>query len=523
MAKQRQQVTIYLFKDDVADFADVVAGGTLVPVRAGLPFVAAVYTKSAPPAAPKWLTYVAAVSETTPKLENASASAVILIKTSGRIFAVSFGFGRNIIDTDKIEYGFGLRVVLNIVNHSSLKSIDAKSFDTITRHTLSQINVGSSLEAFGIDTYRDLLRAVVGSPTNCERFGKQVVGKDALAISIASDVAALAATCDELLIHYDKDTYKSKFAFVDNIVLVKSPQVVAALNDILVAAVKNKDSENIYLGPPDVVDWGRIGGFSYSSQGSNKDTFDDLDADDLFNALEKRGEIDLNAIKGLKIREHSNETNDIVNRWSAYKGIAFETDYNSARYVLSFGNWFEVHKDFASDINTYVDGISSALTLPLPTAHKKEVEGDYNERASKNSSGSLALLDKKNIVIGGSQIEVCDLISLDRHLIHVKRKTRSATLSHLFAQGLVSAQILYQDKNARKLISAKLPTAYKMVISPTGQLDPSTYTVVYAIITGTKKDINDALPFFSRVNLANQAKLLIAMGFNVALHKIEIA
>jgi uncharacterized protein (TIGR04141 family) len=37
-------------------------------------------------------------------------------------------------------------------------------------------------------------------------------------------------------------------------------------------------------------------------------------------------------------------------------------------------------------------------------------------------------------------IEFCDLLSSNKGLIYIKKKTRSATLSHLFAQGTVAAR-----------------------------------------------------------------------------------
>jgi uncharacterized protein (TIGR04141 family) len=54
----------------------------------------------------------------------------------------------------------------------------------------------------------------------------------------------------------------------------------------------------------------------------------------------------------------------------------------------------------------------------------------------------FALLDADPVIYGGgrSAIEICDLLSTDRVFVHVKAKTKSSTLSHLFAQGLNSAQ-----------------------------------------------------------------------------------
>lgn len=58
-------------------------------------------------------------------------------------------------------------------------------------------------------------------------------------------------------------------------------------------------------------------------------------------------------------------------------------------------------------------------------------------------------MDAKVIYYGGgySSIEVCDVLSKNGELIHVKRHNGSATLSHLFNQGLVSGELIREDRS----------------------------------------------------------------------------
>jgi uncharacterized protein (TIGR04141 family) len=46
-------------------------------------------------------------------------------------------------------------------------------------------------------------------------------------------------------------------------------------------------------------------------------------------------------------------------------------------------------------------------------------------------------------------IEICDLLSEEGRFIHVKRKLSSSSLSHLFAQGYVSAELLQENSEYR--------------------------------------------------------------------------
>ncbi len=120
----------------------------------------------------------------------------------------------------------------------------------------------------------------------------------------------------------------------------------------------------------------------------------------------------------------------------------FETELDGHLYLLSEGEWFVVEHDFAAEVTAGVASIP-AIDLHLPTSRRGEQESVYNTRAADECG--LALLDRKTFKFGGSPIEVGDLVSPAGHLIHVKRKTQSSTLSHLFAQGRVSAEALKVD------------------------------------------------------------------------------
>ena len=137
----------------------------------------------------------------------------------------------------------------------------------------------------------------------------------------------------------------------------------------------------------------------------------------------------------------------------------------------------------------------------------------------------LALLDTKCARVDGSAIEPCDLFDSRGQFIHVKRKTRSATLSHLFAQGTVSAECFISDaefrKNLRKCLEEQGGRFYQAI--PLDRPEPSRFGVIYAIITKRSKDWPLNLPFFSRLNLMNAAHHLARLSFKVSLIRIEEA
>ena len=102
-----------------------------------------------------------------------------------------------------------------------------------------------------------------------------------------------------------------------------------------------------------------------------------------------------------------------------------------------------MQKSFVKTVADRVKELAAAATLKLPDAGPGESEGTYNKSVQKATN--LILLDKKCSRTMGSEIEVCDLFSPQKQFIHVKRKTRSATLSHLFSQGVISADCFLSD------------------------------------------------------------------------------
>jgi uncharacterized protein (TIGR04141 family) len=83
----------------------------------------------------------------------------------------------------------------------------------------------------------------------------------------------------------------------------------------------------------------------------------------------------------------------------------------------------------------------------------QEKEGPYNERLSKALQGAI-LLDKRTVSRSqATAIEICDVVTKTKQLVHVKRGTSSSSLSHLFAQGVVSAELLHMDSDFRKKVA----------------------------------------------------------------------
>ncbi len=105
-------------------------------------------------------------------------------------------------------------------------------------------------------------------------------------------------------------------------------------------------------------------------------------------------------------------------------------------------------------------------------------------------------------------------------MIFVKRYGDSSVLSHLFAQGVVSAETFRREKKFRELVNSHLPSTHALGTA-VEQMSPQDFTVTFAIISESPKPLHESLPFFSKVNLRNAVKLLESNGYKVRLAKIQ--
>jgi uncharacterized protein (TIGR04141 family) len=102
-------------------------------------------------------------------------------------------------------------------------------------------------------------------------------------------------------------------------------------------------------------------------------------------------------------------------------------------------------------------------------------------------------------------------------MMHVKRYGGSGTLSHLFAQGVVSASLLLNDRQFRQEVNDTLPETHKLA-NPVEPIRSAEFEVAY-VITGPPR----TLPVFSRITLRSSFRQLNNMGFRVTVTPVPAA
>ena len=216
--------------------------------------------------------------------------------------------------------------------------------------------------------------------------------------------------------------------------------------------------------------------------------------------------------------------------WSLYECLDGQLAIEDATYLLNSGRYSSVATDYVEALNERLRIIvPSRVALPDSQLSNGEdiSEGDYNVLAA-NSSGNYLLMDKHNVITARktSPIEVCDLLTMDRQLVHVKRKFSSATLSHLFSQGETSGRLLVDSSEFRAAVRAKIPATsvqFRQLFDE-GRFRAGDFEIVYGIIADWGGGgLADRLPFFSKVNLWHRAQQLRRIGYNVTYAAIQIA
>jgi uncharacterized protein (TIGR04141 family) len=443
---------------------------------------------------------------------------VLVVRVAGRFFATVFGYGRHLLKPGCWDENFGLRATLNSIEPNSIRSIDRKSFDAIARHTREEASREGSIEQFGLNIDQDLLRAVVGRPTD-KQLGRRLAGMDALTAIVALELRDLPDQLERYLRQSRRQSYRRRFPWVEQISEVRDGWQRAELDDLLASRLGRGELEKCWLSVPVPIDWSQVGGFRYSMS-ERAETHDDIHLITFLPSLRNPESLGPEQLRRRAVYCVDLDGRHARDKWSVYQCLYAEIRHQGNVYLLTGGGWYRVAPGFVARVDGDVAQIP-ATVVPLPDyEHSSEVE--YNRAVRRANRRELALMDRKNIPYGGgsSRIEFCDLYTRSRVMIHVKRYAGSSVLSHLFAQGVVSGTLFLQDADFRKAVNRQLPETHR-VQRPDRRPPARSYEVAFAIISRSPRELQ--LPFFSKVNLRTAHQTLTGLGYRVTLTKIPVA
>lgn len=474
------------------------------------------YYKNSFTVKPKWVDkFFHSRLDCSERLKTTSAAGVLLVnrvyENKSRTFAVCFGYGRSLLQPYSIEERFGLITALNSVKPKELRSIDISRLDFNSLNNRIQSSRLAGIADFEFDVEKSLIRQATGLSKD-EELGKSISGSDSFSLSVEADIDTIGEVLDRCYVRYISNEYRDAFSWIDNILPLKRNELINTLDDLLIEKLQNDSEQQTWLAVPDILNWDDICELKYENGESHEDILMDTFRQEV---LQSR-EISVAYLKGHNVYAYD-ANGELCYKWPYYKCLYSEIKHNERLYILNAGNWYQVDNDYKSHVeDTYNKTPLSSLAL---IDYNHDNEGAYNI-ALAASNPSFCLMDKKLIPSGvsGNEIEFCDVYDQSGKMIHIKKYGGSQAIGHLFNQGLVSAQMLF-DITFRTEVNNKLPEGWR---HPIIGFNPANYEVVYGIIS-KKNEERPHIPFFSMVVFYDIYRTLTGFGYTVSLKSIHNA
>ncbi|EGR3257455.1 sporadically distributed protein, TIGR04141 family [Vibrio parahaemolyticus] len=513
-----EKLTIYLIRNGyIEDKSFIKIDSAKKPISLAIPGIdqATLYIKQqAEPKRPKWVSFFTDSHQVDESIfgYNSHVAAVLVVRMSERIFVLSFGMGRFLIELDRIERDFGLKVTLNSVDPQKLKSVDktdhSVSNPLISRNQSSKL---SNLNNLDVDEEMEFLNSLTGE-SKIEGLGTVISGRDSLTIFINSKLINIYTIIEKVKSLYEKKI-PTEFEWIENIYRIKDPEIIELLDSIVDDRIRNNELDSMWLAEPEIVSWEDQVGYSFSTA-KNATYTQTLD---LKSYITYRKNTSTEQMKKDKVYTLNLDYN-VIRTWSIYRCLYAEVNDNNEQYILRNGDWYSINNKYLDTLNECMSKIKPYdFSFPI---YDKETEYIYNKEVA-TAHKNIEIMDQEFIYYGGSysKNEHCDLIKDSKEFIHVKLYRGSSSISHLFAQGLIASEAFIFDELYRMKLNDKLPEHIQLE-NPHERPEPSQYKIVYAI--AANRNFPKDLPFFSKVTLKNTLKRLQGLGYKVRVAMVPV-
>jgi uncharacterized protein (TIGR04141 family) len=483
------------------------------------------------PKAPRWAPSLLPLVDIS-DLRNSTSSVAVLFDVDGRFFAVCFGYAQSMLNHNLLEPEFGLRVTANLADPLKVAAIQVRTLSENSRQQRSQTANKTRVADFDVEVEREWLRYLKADVASGIDWASGVAGSQSLAITTKMDLSEFPAMLSKLLDTFHSDAYKASFPYIDNFVPVaKGDPVLPSLNKALAEAISQPAMHKIGVACPDDLVGADVACWKVFGDGKRgREPLDDLDLSAILAEIPPN-EVE-SSLEKLKILPLDASDSPMRTKRQLFDYFVFEFTLKGETYALCLGQWFRISVDYVQEINeriAAVEDISSFLALPPWRANpdgKYPTETTYNKDICKDNEDKYIHLDTKNFSIGGShqKVEIADLLTKNYDFVCVKRMEDSATLSHLFSQAAVSADLYASNAVGRGKDSVgyadRVKEIYEARWGNLGTLEVDK-RMVLGIATEKPGPVADSLFFFSKVNLAQRIVDLRKSGFRVSIAKID--
>lgn len=295
------------------------------------------------PIIPKWVKFLEPTFLISKQPTSQSPSAVLIFKTSDRIFAICFSYVHVYIDDSKIEADFGLKSAINSINDRELRSVERANIGAAIRD-FAQAAHQRELKEFGFDEALDLIRKVSGFAMD-DDFADLITGAKALRISKKMELADVPEVATQALTLFESNIYQNtSFKIIDFLSPVLDVQIAKNLENELVKSIQ-QGSDEFEVAIPDIIPSG-MGTFRFERMGHSK-YYPSLSLDIYREELGiELSELSVDHIKKHRIAAYSEAGDTRIDSWPLRQALVGTIALNDKRYALNEGVWYRIDQEY---------------------------------------------------------------------------------------------------------------------------------------------------------------------------------
>ena len=518
LMSKSNKLSIYLIKDEYSSNDRNILKNTakLLKEFEGL---GKVYYEPSNNNVPKWMDSFFCGKIENAKIFTSNAKVVFItrikVDKNEKTFAITMGHGKFLLAEDVIEDDFGLKVVLNTVEANSLRRINKINVGGNLKTSNEQLPKVSDIDEFGFDIDRDIVGSITAYADEEGFIKATITGSDILSFSAVVDINNISVFLKKVYERYTFNNYRTNFGWIDNIKRIRNAKLINELNDVILKLILNS-SPDIWMAVPDVLEWEKICGFKYFG----RSIYDDIDIK-LVKESFTNGLTEINQLKQKTIiAVDASDGKSSYSSWQAYRCLCGEFEYNGKAYCINNGKWYCIEKDYVKQVNDVYEQIPISDIDFMESTSAHVTENQYTVDFVSTNPDYYLSMDKETISYGGghSKIELCDIITSDNKYIHIKPYSGSSTLSHLFNQAVVSAELVIGDAKFRSKANIKikeLSANEEFLINENIRPD-----VILGIISKVDSE-RPRIPFFSKVALKYAKQRLEMDGCKLSIKNIH--
>ncbi|GAA3756782.1 DUF6119 family protein [Salinactinospora qingdaonensis] len=488
-----------------------------------------------------WCAAVEAISGLDVNERSHAAAGLVLMRTKQGIYALSYGVGYHMLDPYYRDDRFGIEFATRCLDEDGVIKVRNQIMDGRGRVDEYSVARGERIDGFGLDRFSAIVRRICGTVSGIELTSLRSGKSERVKVECAESTIKLPLATtpedflDDLRAIEEVCAREEPLPELGGLARIRTLEPrgrkVTEARAALETLLANPESPRLTLGVPESCQEAFASAQAFRiSRGTRSEELADLDLPTLLSFVQDEPEGErLRALGKVRIVPYSDD--DLKTPASGttrgHEWLIADIPVETDRLFYGQGEWFEVGADFLRTLEEELQRLlAEEPTVTLPSWPKGEIgkdrkdshdEGWYNKQIA--AQPGYLHFDKETVVtekFKGGGLEICDVLGPDNQLICVKKAlSKSAPLSHLFAQGVTAVEVLRGDSEVRQrfLEQVRAHTPNHRLLQDFGSL-----RVVFGILLKKGEGITvDSLFAFAQVSLLESVRRLRAMNAEVEI------